>query len=130
MSADFLSGLLLLGVVLFGAVYLIKEFFWESLTELRTRHRPPPPAPPNAHLVGALGRVVDDGATSGTLRVRVGMETWRARVIDGDASLPIGTEVEVKAADGRVLDVRRRAATADEQAAPADRAKQTEHASS
>lgn len=91
-----------------------------------TQRRTPPPAQPNAHLVGAVGRVVDDGATSGTLRVRVGGETWRARSVDG-ASLPVGTEVEVNAVEGLVLDVRRRAST-EPQDASADHAQRAEQA--
>lgn len=113
MSADFLSGLLLFGVLLFGAAYLIKAFFWETLSGLMTRPPSPPPPQPNDHLVGRTGRVVDDGTTSGMMRVRVGMETWRARCVDGSSSLPAGTEVEVRAADGRMLDVVRRDAPAD-----------------
>lgn len=131
MSVDFLSGLLLFGVVLFGVVYLVKEFFWESLSGwfagTTTRHRPQPPAQPNAHLIGAIGRVVDDGSTSGTLRVRVGGETWRARSVDGGASLPVGTEIEVKSADGLLLDVCRRASAAEHEAA-ASHGERTEQA--
>ena len=116
MSGDFLSGLLLTGVVLFGIGYIAKEFFWESLSGLMSRHRSPAPPPPrpNDHLIGATGRVVDDGAASGVMRVRVGMETWRARPIDAASSLPIGTMVEIKAVDGRVLDVAERS-TAEQQ---------------
>ncbi len=105
MSADFLSGLLLVGVLLFGAAYLIKTFFWESITGLMTQTRAAPSPQPNDHLVGAAGRVVDDGAASGTPRVRVGMETWRARVVDPTSPLAMGAEVEVKAIEGRVLQV-------------------------
>jgi len=119
MSADFLSGLLLLGVLLFGAGYLIKEFFWESLSGLLTRHRPPPPAQPNDHLIGATARVVDDGSTSGMMRVRVGMETWRARSADPSRPLPVGTEVEIRAADGLVLEVAPRPAEAQQSTQPA-----------
>jgi membrane protein implicated in regulation of membrane protease activity len=114
MSADFLSGLLLFGVVLFGAVYLIKEFFWESLSGLLTRPRLPPPTQPNDRLIGSIARVVDDGTKSGTLRVRAGMETWRARPAEGSGSLPVGTEVEIRAVDGLVLEVAERAAAAEQ----------------
>ena len=114
MSADFLSGLLLVGVLLFGAAYLIKTFFWESITERMTTPRAAaaPPRQPNDHLVGALARVVDDGAASGTPRVRVGMETWRARV-DSETPLTIGAEVEVKAIEGLVLRVAPKSAAAE-----------------
>ncbi|HEX6993687.1 MAG TPA: NfeD family protein [Gammaproteobacteria bacterium] len=135
MSADFLSGLLLLGVLLFGAGYLVWAFFWESwsdrlrryLSDLSTRQRPPPQKP-NDHLVGATGRVIDDGAKTGTVRVRVGMEIWRARATDGAPSLPVGTEVEVTAADGRMLDVRPRTVPAEVPSVPADHAGHTERA--
>lgn len=120
MSADFISGLLLFGVLLFGAGYIIKEFLWESLSGAIAKRRAamppaPPPRQPNDHLVGAIGRIVDDGTGSGMMRVRVGMETWRARSVEGE-SLPVGTQVEIKAADGRVLDVVARPAAAAEQA--------------
>jgi membrane protein implicated in regulation of membrane protease activity len=118
MSADFISGLLLFGVLLFGAGYVIKEFFWESLSASMANRRAaapsPPPRQPNDHLVGAIGRVIDDGTGSGMMRVRVGMETWRARSIDEGASLPVGAQVEVKAVDGLVLDVAARAAAVEQ----------------
>lgn len=112
MNADFLSGLLLVGVLLAGAGYLIKAFFWESFVEFysaqktaRENQASAQPAGTNDHLVGASGRIVDDGAHSGKLRVRVGMESWHARPADATTSLPVGTEVEVHAVDGRVLEV-------------------------
>ena len=120
MSADFISGLLLFGVLLFGAGYVIKEFFWDSLSGALAKRReaapaPAPPRQPNDHLVGAIGKIVDDGTSSGMMRVRVGMETWRARSLVEGASFPVGTQVEIKAVDGRVLDVTSRPAPAADQ---------------
>lgn len=105
MSADFLSGLVLVAVVLGGAAYLVKAFFWESIVELVSARRAAPPPGANDHLVGARGRVVDDGSRDGSVRVRVGMESWRARAKDGRTTLPLGTEVDVAAVDGSVLEV-------------------------
>jgi membrane protein implicated in regulation of membrane protease activity len=128
MNADFLSGLLLLAVVLAGVAYLIKEFFWESIVTFASKRRSPaspqpesassgraPSAPTgtNDHLLGAVGRVVDDGARSGKIRVRVGMETWLARVAPPEADVSVGTSVIVRSIHGRVLEVAERPAEAE-----------------
>src|SRR5690606_35953827 len=96
-----------------------KDFLWESLSGLLTRHRPPPPAQPNDPLIGAAARVVDDGSTSGMMRVRVGMETWRARTAAPSRPLPGGTDVEIRAADGPVLEAAARPAEAQQSTQPA-----------
>lgn len=123
MDADLLTGLLLAAVVLTGAGYLVHVLFGhriapllakqrDMLTERRAmlaerRAQPPPGA--NDHLIGAFGRVVDDGERSGKMRVRVGMERWGARLGPaGEGTLPVGTEVEITAVDGRVLEVRQK----------------------
>lgn len=124
MDANFLSGLLLLAVVLFGAGYVIKTFFWESWSSHLSHERPAAERPPaerksqeprsaNDHLIGAVGRVVDDGARSGKMRVRVGMETWQARTDSPEAALPIGTQIEVKSISDRTLEVAIRAANGE-----------------
>lgn len=53
------------------------------------------------------------------MRVRVGMETWRARSADASRALPVGTEVEIRAADGLVLEVAPRPAEAEQSSQPA-----------
>ena len=110
MSADFISGLLLVAVLLTGAAYVVKTLYWDSITAFVAERRAAPPRGTNDHLVGQRGRVVDDGARDGTMRVRVGMESWRARDIEGRASLPVGTEVDVAAVRGGVLEVTERRA--------------------
>jgi len=111
MSADLISGLLLVAVMLAGAAYVVKTLYWDSITAFVAERRAAPPRGTNDHLVGQRGRVVDDGAGNGTMRVRVGMESWRARDAGGRASLPIGTEVEVTAVRDGVLEVAERRAT-------------------
>ncbi|MBN1239547.1 MAG: NfeD family protein [Gammaproteobacteria bacterium] len=110
MSLDLISGLLLAAVVLFGAGYVAKQLLGDSLARIVAEYRTPPKPHEDRHLVGAVGRVVDDGERSGRMRVRVGMESWNARQGSSDAVLPVGTEVEVKAVDGRVLEVEPKAA--------------------
>jgi membrane protein implicated in regulation of membrane protease activity len=111
MNADLLSGLLLAVVVLVGAGYLIKEIFGPSLASFLAERRALPPAGANDHLIGAVGRIVDSGERSGKMRVRVGMERWSARLAAAEnGTLPVGTEVEIKAVEGRVLEVAERAA--------------------
>jgi len=107
MSLDFLSGLLLAAVVVFGLGLILKEWFGARLPTFGPRERrAEPPAGANAHLIGAIGRVVEAGGASGEMRVRIGMERWSARLrAPADAPLPVGTEVEVKAVDGLVVEV-------------------------
>ncbi|HEX6999501.1 MAG TPA: NfeD family protein [Gammaproteobacteria bacterium] len=115
MSLDFLSGLALAVVVVLGVGYIVKEWFGVEISALAARRRPEPPAGANAHLIGAVARVVETGENSGEMRVRVGMERWSARLRSpGGAVPPVGTEVEVKAVDGFVLEVAERAPSATE----------------
>jgi membrane protein implicated in regulation of membrane protease activity len=106
MGFVFFGGLLLTAVLLLGVGYLIKEIFGPSLAGLLAERRAQPPADPNRHLIGALGRVTENGKGAGALRVRVGIERWSARLASSDdVALPVGTEVEVKGVHGRVLEV-------------------------
>lgn len=105
MSLDLLSGLILAAVVLFGMGYVAKQLLGDSVEKFLVEYRKEPTPHADRHLVGAVGRVVDDGERSGRMRVRVGMESWNARLRASDGVLPVGTEVEIKAVDGRVLEV-------------------------
>ena len=104
MSLDFLSGLLLALVTVLGLAFILKEWFGVKIPTLAQR-RSEPPAGANAHLIGSVGRIVDTGERDGELRVRIGMERWRARLRSGGTAPPVGTEVEVTAVDGFVLEV-------------------------
>jgi len=107
MSLDFLSGLLLAVVVVGGVAYMLKEWFASSGAASADRERTGrPPAGANAHLIGAIGRVVEVEPGTGEIRVRIGAERWKARLASsGAAPPPVGAEVEVKAVDGLVLEV-------------------------
>lgn len=108
MNPDLISGLVLAAVALLGLGYLLKEIFGDSIRAFIAEHRAEPPGGANTHLIGATGRVVDSG--DGGLRVRVGMERWSARPAGSESrTLPVGTEVEVRAVDGRVLEVEEKA---------------------
>ena len=124
MNADFLSGLLLVAILLVGAGYLIKEFFWEIWVDFYRAQKAArngsrsvaQPSAINDPLVGASGRVVDAGSQGGRMRVRVGMESWHARTVEGTEELVVGTEVRVKAVDGHVLEVVPKAVAAPSEA--------------
>jgi membrane protein implicated in regulation of membrane protease activity len=106
MDTDLIGGLLLTAVLLLGVGYLIKEIFGPSLAGLLAKRSAQPPADPNRHLIGAIGRVTDTGEQGGDLRVRVGIERWNARLASSDdVALAVGAEVEVKGVHGRVLEV-------------------------
>jgi membrane protein implicated in regulation of membrane protease activity len=112
MSLDLFSGLVLAAVLLFGIGYVAKQLLGHSVASFLAEYRAQPEPHADRHLVGAVGRVVDDGERSGRMRVRVGMESWNARLRSSDGVLPVGTEVEVKAVDGRVLEVEAKPAAA------------------
>ena len=109
MSLDFLSGLLLALVAIFAIAYVVKEWFGLELPKLSAERAPQdtdPTAGVNAHLIGAIGRVVEAAGETGEMRVKIGMERWRARLrAPAGAPPPVGTEIEVTAVDGLVLEV-------------------------
>ena len=109
MSLDFFSGLLLAAVAIFAIAYVVKEWFGLQLPNFSTERAPEnadPTAGVNAHLIGASGRVVEAAGETGEMRVKIGMERWRARLrAPTNAPPPVGTEIEVTAVDGLVLEV-------------------------
>lgn len=105
MSLDFLSGLLLATVVLVGLAYVARQLLGHRVGKLVAEYRAQPVRNGESHLVGAVGRVVDAGERSGRMRVRVGMESWNARLPSSEDVLPVGTPVRVKAVHGRVLEI-------------------------
>lgn len=115
MSLDFLSGLLLAAVAVAGLAYIVREWFGLALPRLPAGQRagPAPAADTNAHLIGARGQIVEAREETGEMRVRIGMERWSARLRPPASTLlPVGTEVEVKAVDGFVLEVAAKPAAA------------------
>lgn len=116
MTLEFLSGLLLVLIVLGTLGYMAKEL----LADLRPRQAKENPSSPrptqrrreskpvNEHLIGTTGEVVansDDDERP--MRVRLGSELWPARSgAAGDSPLPVGTPIEVTAVQGPILVVR------------------------
>ena len=108
MSLDFLSGLLLAAVAVAALVYVVKEWFGLDMPKLLAERSADadPTAGVNAHLIGATGRVVEAGGETGELRVKIGMERWRARLRAPADVLPaVGAEIEVTGVDGLMLEV-------------------------
>ena len=117
MSLDYLSGLLLMGVVLATVVYLVKEMLADRVGDVKklqrnladtfARHVASETKPVNAHLIGALGKVVANSGEAGRpMRVRLGTELWSARSNSAEGgSLVIGTPIKVVAVEGTILDV-------------------------
>jgi membrane protein implicated in regulation of membrane protease activity len=110
---DLLSGLLLIGVVLWIIYFVVRGLFDESISSGLARYFRASSDPVGGNLVGSIGKVVgiSDGSVD-LLRVRVGAEFWRARLQAADPrQLPIGTEVKITAVNGLILTVEEHAAT-------------------
>lgn len=101
---DLLTGLLLVGALLFAAGYVIRELAGDTLARFFSEHTAQGSEDPNKRLIGQVGEVVDGGG-DGELRVRIGIERWHARLASDDGTLPVGTEVRVAAVDGPILHV-------------------------
>ncbi|MGI9257985.1 MAG: NfeD family protein [Gammaproteobacteria bacterium] len=106
---DLLSGLLLLGVIIGIIAIVARELFDERISGLSAVYSRESSNPIEKGLVGSVGKVIEVPTEGGaTLRVKVGMEIWRARLrSDDDADLSVGSDVRVAAADGMILDVER-----------------------
>ncbi len=106
---DILSGLLLLGVVIGIIAIVARELFDESISGLTAVYSRESPNPVEKGLVGSVGKIIEAPQEAGaTLRVRIGMEIWSAQLRSSDdATVTVGSEVKVIAADGMVLDVER-----------------------
>lgn len=115
MSLDFLSGLLLVTVVVATAIYVVKELTRDRAAERKRTRTPFASAlellsggdaePVNENLVGLTGKVVShSGDSARPMRVRLGPESWPARLQSTEEdALPIGDTVEVVAVDGAVV---------------------------
>ncbi len=102
---NFLSGLLLTGVVVAIVYFIVKEVFWERIAASFARQSNKPAEPAGDYLLGSIGKVVESTA-DGALNVRIGMERWRARLTSNDdRDLPVGSAVKITAINGLVLDV-------------------------
>lgn len=102
MSWDLVTGLLLAAGVLLGVGYAVKELAGEAIVRFFSEHTAGTSEDPNKRLIGQTGEVVE-AADDGTLRVRVGIERWRARPADGAGPLAAGTEVRVARVEGTLL---------------------------
>ena len=102
-----LSGILLAALVLFMVGFLLKEIFGDRVAKLLAGRARPPAKSINDHLIGAVGKVVDDTVREGGhVRVRIGIERWSAKLKSTDGrTLPVGAEVKVTAVTGLVLEV-------------------------
>lgn len=118
MTLDFLSGLLLAAVVAAIVYFVGKELLGDArpgngsarqrLTHALDRLSGGEAKPVNEHLIGSVGKVVSHSADSTRpLRVRLGVESWAARLeLNEDDPLPVGDAVKVVAVDGVVVIVR------------------------
>lgn len=121
MSLEFISGLLLVLVLLGTLIYVFVELFSGtkldfskvSLSDTLGRQRNVEPEPINKHLVGMAGEVVrlsDDSERP--LRIRLGSELWPARMDNAAAgstdttSVSVGALVTVTAVQGPIVIVR------------------------
>ena len=115
MSLNFLSGFLLIAVVLAIVIFVVKETIGSGVStdkKLRSklfrfqqRVSGREAEPVNNHLVGSTGKVTSHSeSVARPMMVRVHPELWPARQRSAaDAPLPIGTVVKVAAVDGPVL---------------------------
>lgn len=121
MSLEFLSGLLLVLIVLGTLGYMAKELL-ADLHPREARKQPSDPSsaqhkreakPVNEHLIGTLGEVVANSEDDERpMRVRLGSELWPARAAGaGDPPFPVGTPIEVTAVQGPIVLVRLSAPT-------------------
>lgn len=115
MNLNFLTGLLLIAVVLATAVFVAKELIGDrSPGDKKTRQGSAhlfekllggEAKPASNHLIDSIGKVISHSDNSARpMMVRVGAELWPARLDSAeDAPLPVGTAVKVMAVDGPVL---------------------------
>jgi membrane protein implicated in regulation of membrane protease activity len=115
MNLNFLSGLLLITVVLAMVVFVAKEILDNRVSDDRRSIRKSlrfwprasgrEPEPLNNHLIGLVGKVIShSGDTARPMMVRVHPELWPARQEStAVAPLPVGCVVRVAAVDGSVL---------------------------
>jgi membrane protein implicated in regulation of membrane protease activity len=103
---DLLSGLLLTGIVLWIMTIVIRELFDESISAGLARYFRSAPHPVEDALVGSIGNIIEvSGDGDSALRIRIGVEIWKARLQSSDGMPSVGAEVRVTAVDGTVLHV-------------------------
>ena len=115
MNLNFLSGFLLIAVVVAIVIYVVNEMFGSRVSaDKQLRHKffrfqqrlsGRQAEPINDHLIGATGKVTSHSENlARPMMVRVHPELWPARPRSAaEAPLPIGTVVTVAAVDGPVL---------------------------
>lgn len=104
MDMDLLTGLLLTAVVVLGIGYAVRELAGDTLKRFVAEHTAQTSEDPNKRLIGARGEVVGAGSDN-TLKVRVGIERWDARLEPEPGPLPAGTEVRIAGVEGLTLRV-------------------------
>lgn len=104
MNLDLLTGLLLTGAVLLGIGYAVRELAGDALMSFFSEHTSRTADDPHKRLIGEHGEVLGP-SSEGTIRVRIGIERWNARVEAEDGTLPAGTAVRVAGVDGLTLRV-------------------------
>lgn len=115
MNLDFLSGLLLITVLVTTAIFVIRELTSDRPTEHKKARNPlasalgllsgGEAAPVNEHLIGSIGKVISHSSDSTRpMRIRLGPESWPARLPSTEENaLAVGDAVEVVAIDGAVV---------------------------
>ena len=118
MNLNFLSGLLLITVVIATVIFLIRELISDRSAEHEKVRNPLARAlellsgseakPVNENLIGSVGKVISHSSDSARpMRVRLGPESWPARLRSTEQdTLPVGDAVEVVAVDGAVVVVK------------------------
>ena len=125
MSLEFLSGLLLALAALAIVGYIVMTLVSSRATSERrgastlreglAKYVGSEAKPVNAHLIGAIGKVVShSGDSSRPMRIRIGGELWPARLEASEAELPVGSSVAITAIDGPIMVVEARYETADD----------------
>jgi len=106
---DLLTGLLLIGVIIWITRIVILELFDSFIPESFAKYSRTTKNPIDRSLIGSVGRVVGINSNDSTkCKIRIGIELWNAKFASKTAQTPpIGTMVRVTAVNGMLLDIER-----------------------
>ena len=106
---DLLTGLLLIGVIIWITRIVILELFDSFIPESFAKYSRTTKNPIDRSLIGSVGRVVGINSNDSTkFKIRIGIELWNAKFASKTAQTPpIGTMVRVTAVNGMLLDIER-----------------------